>query len=294
MNGFGVEYRPVRNVEDLLREGFPESPKRRDSRLVTRYSLNGKTLSGADLTQKVIAKVTGVYSADSVTVNDTYMFLPGTWDPITKREKSVEAREIKITRNFCVYDLVPGGVFFPTLCKLDSVYRKTIDTSLIKDYILNAKPNENDIDLIFRNTEEGIIAQFPAAADNIDALKALILKKYSDDADFILTAQDAATFSADLKPIFSAFILEFEKRYQEFLDRGRDQLVTAFHKSKSLTIRIPAELYDPVEKRQFGAYIEAPQNSGFATSFAISFATLLRSGKKSPNLARLEEESKED
>ncbi len=272
----------VRYVGDSVRMILPppSANNANNAKLVTRFSQDGRTLGAAELTQKVIERVSGVYSADSVVVNDVYMLLPGTWDPQTKRERSVSAREIKVIRNFCWYDAVPGGVFFPTLLNVNSIYRKTIDASSIRDYLLNAKPNEDDVNLIFINTEEVVKVKYETISQQTDAIKELVQKKYDEDADFTITANDVQGFGANQTAMINAFFEEFKKQYQESLDKGRTQLEIAFAKSKSLTIKIPTELYDHEEGRQLGAYIEAPVDSGIATKLAISFATLLRSGKK--------------
>lgn len=96
--------------------------------------------------------------------------------------------------------------------------------------------------------------------------------------------------------IFATFLLEFNNRYQKFLIEGRTHLQIAFAKSKSITIRIPVELIDS-DGRQLGAYFDEPENSGFATRFAISFAILINSGKPKnyqvvPDPAGQEEASK--
>jgi hypothetical protein len=268
------------NIEESLRQRFrAPSVANPDSRLVTRYSdAGGRTWTSTQISNEIVNRVSRIYAADAVTVNDTYMILPGTWDASTQRPRSVPCREINIKRTFCMYDLVPFGVFFPTLTNLDSIYRKTIEGTLIRDYVLNAKPNENDVDQIFRNALTTVKNTHPTVDDHNEILKQLIKRKYDEDVDFNLIEEDREGFSRELDPIFEDFLIEFAKRYQEFLMQGRDHLAIAFAKSKSLTLQLPNELYDPIEKRQLGAYIEAPKDSGFATKFAINSAIFLRSG----------------
>jgi hypothetical protein len=48
----------------------------------------------------------------------------------------------------------------------------------------------------------------------------------------------------------------FKSKYQEFLMDGKEQFEAASYRNMSFTIKIPVDLYDPVEKRQLAAYIE--------------------------------------
>ncbi len=328
---------------------------------VSRFNLRGEILSCAELTNEIKKRVEGVYSVDSVTVNDVYMSLGGTIDPMTNRARSVLAREIKIIRTWCFYDLVPLGVFLPTLVNTNSIYRKTLETSLLGDYLLNAKPTESDIDPIFRNTEaevatnpkhrvairefimkkyhddseftvtpeeleshsrefnsqyalflqkfrslyEGFRAQKRTQLENakptesdidlifrntevevttnpihIAAIRGFIMKKYHDDSEFTVTPEELESHSREFNSQLALFLQRFRSLYEKYLAQGRIQLEIAYAKSKSITIKIPVELYDPVERRQLAAYIEAPEDSGFATKLAISIAVSLRSGKR--------------
>jgi len=243
---------------------------------VSRFNLRGEILSCAELTNEIKKRVEGVYSVDSVTVNDVYMSLGGTIDPMTNRARSVLAREIKIIRTWCFYDLVPLGVFLPTLVNTNSIYRKTLETSLLGDYLLNAKPTESDIDPIFRNTE----AEVATNPKHRVAIREFIMKKYHDDSEFTVTPEELESHSREFNSQLALFLQRFRSLYEKYLAQGRIQLEIAYAKSKSITIKIPVELYDPVERRQLAAYIEAPEDSGFATKLAISIAVSLRSGKR--------------
>lgn len=182
------------NHRESLWTNFPSPSKQIDHNTKTRFNVNGQMIDSRRLSSAIIERVKGVYSTDAVTVNDTYMYLPGTYDPNTKLERSVPAREIKIKRNWYWRDVVPLAVFLPAL-NSDSIYRKTIETSLVGNYILNAKPNESDVSQIFQHTMSAMHSAHPGVKNHIPIIKGLIIKKYQNDTPFTLTDRERGLFT---------------------------------------------------------------------------------------------------
>lgn len=222
---------------------------------------HGNLLSDADINRKITEKIRGIYSVDSVTVNKTNFEFGGSL------EKKV-ARKIQIIRTWCLYDLVPLGVFLPTLFDKNSVYHKPINTNSIQDFILGAKPKKYEIDVITTKLQTSF-SEFSLA--ELRQMKELTEFKYENDEPYEISSTDRAQ-PANFITKFERYIEEFKNEYAVITLEGRNHLLTAFWKSKSLTIYIPEEIQD----NNLEAYIEVPKDSG-VTPIAISMAISLRS-----------------
>jgi hypothetical protein len=119
----------------------------------TRYcDQNGKIIEKEELEKKIIDRVKGIYSAESVTVNDVYYTFGGERELHNDvwRDKKRPAREIIIKRSWSPLDL-QSVLFVPfasSLCKSDSKYRKTIQTDSIRNFLLDASISDQEEDLL--------------------------------------------------------------------------------------------------------------------------------------------------
>jgi hypothetical protein len=272
--------------QSLMKRNASPQPELQKLKEVTRFiGVDGKVISDAELSQRISRRIEGIYSADSVTVNTVPFTLAGVYEVVNgvRKEKVIDARKIEIKRTWCLYDMVPLGVFLPTLCKNDSVYRKTIQTSTIRDFLLDAKLTEGDIDEIF-NDAKAVLSQTndftDCSEEDFSSFGAVIRKKHHLEAPLEFTQEDGTGHSEIYNNRLTTFLNKFNELFNVRLEEGKKQLHIAFWKSKSLTIYLPIQLYDPVEQRQLGAYIEAPKDAGFATRLAINLATILRSTKQ--------------
>jgi hypothetical protein len=200
----------------------------------------GRILGDEELEENITQRIKGIYSSVKVR--------------IIKKEIKIE-----IKRSWCLYDLIPLGVFLPTLLNANSVFRKETQKSIIRDFLLNAKPTEGQLRELLRDIKPDAVIK----AHLIEDFHAVAREKHRQDLPFEITEQDTIDKTRDYIDGLTEFLNQLNHLS---LKDGEEQLNIAYWKSKSFTITLP-------EQRQ-NARIE--ENAGCATSFAISFAKCLR------------------
>jgi ubiquitin C-terminal hydrolase len=244
---------------------------------------NGKVIEKKELEKKIIDKIRGIYSADSITVNDVLYSFGGETEIINgvRREKKREARQIIIQRTWGLIDLKAAALipFFSSLFKTNSGYRKEIQSETIRNFLLDAKISDRkeDLDLIFNSTKEIMVKANRNIRDSdLEEFRKIAEQMYKEKDEIKITND----YEKGKDPLFISNLKLFAKHYTQqynlLLDSGKNQLEYAYMQCKSIKMYLPTDLFDPDDGRQLSAYIEPPENSICMTRLQIFLGAGLR------------------